>query len=63
MWNEINLAFDCLPFAALIDGKIFCTHGGISANLTDLDQLRYLKRPKEIPRLFSDNATNPNPNP
>ena len=29
IWEEINLAFDRLPFSAVIDHEIFCIHGGI----------------------------------
>lgn len=38
-----------MPVAALIDDKIFCVHGGLSPDLTSLDQLTKLTRPTEVP--------------
>ena len=35
--------------AALIDEKILCMHGGISPDLHDLDQIRNLQRPADVP--------------
>jgi diadenosine tetraphosphatase ApaH/serine/threonine PP2A family protein phosphatase len=29
VWEEVNQAFDRLPFSAVIDHEIFCIHGGI----------------------------------
>lgn len=29
IWNMINRVFDVMPLAAVIDGKLFCCHGGI----------------------------------
>ena len=41
--------FNCLPVAAIIDEKIFCVHGGLSPELTRLEQIRRLKRPTDVP--------------
>ena len=41
--------FNWMPVAALIDDKIFCVHGGLSPDLTSLDQLTKLTRPTEVP--------------
>ncbi|KAH0789786.1 Ser/Thr protein phosphatase [Histomonas meleagridis] len=42
-------AFDCLPISAIIGGKIFCVHGGLSPSLQTVDQIRAIKRPTAIP--------------
>ena len=35
--------------AAVIDEKIFCVHGGLSPELTRLEQIRRLARPTDVP--------------
>ncbi|CAA7405550.1 unnamed protein product [Spirodela intermedia] len=49
LWKISNDCFNCLPVAALVDGKIFCVHGGISPDLKNLDQIRNLARPTDVP--------------
>ncbi|ONK78684.1 uncharacterized protein A4U43_C02F21360 [Asparagus officinalis] len=49
LWKMFTDCFNCLPVAALIDDKIFCMHGGLSPELSSLDQIRDMKRPVEIP--------------
>eukprot|EP01121_Diplochlamys_sp_Union-15-3_P013364 TRINITY_DN4138_c0_g1_i9.p2 TRINITY_DN4138_c0_g1~~TRINITY_DN4138_c0_g1_i9.p2 ORF type:complete len:149 (-),score=28.04 TRINITY_DN4138_c0_g1_i9:62-508(-) len=34
---------------AVIDEKIFCMHGGLSPDLKNLEQIRRIKRPTDIP--------------
>jgi serine/threonine-protein phosphatase 2A catalytic subunit len=48
-WKYFTDMFDCLPLAALIDGVIFCPHGGLSPSLDRLDEVRKLNRLVEIP--------------
>lgn len=49
LWKVFTDCFNCLPVAALIDDKILCMHGGLSPDLTNLDQIRTLPRPTDIP--------------
>ena len=38
-----------MPVAALIEDRILCMHGGISPELTDINQIKKIKRPTEVP--------------
>lgn len=49
VWTTFMQTFDYLPVSALIDGKIFCLHGGLSPQIIFLDQARALDRFQEIP--------------
>ncbi|OHT08163.1 Ser/Thr protein phosphatase [Tritrichomonas foetus] len=44
-WNEINRVFQWMPIAAVVSGKIFCVHGGLSPSMNNPNQLSNLKRP------------------
>lgn len=46
--------FNWMPVAALIDDKIFCVHGGLSPDLTSLEQLTKITRPTEVPNSGND---------
>ncbi|KAL3499366.1 hypothetical protein ACH5RR_038459 [Cinchona calisaya] len=48
--------FNCLSVAALIDEKILCMHDGLSPDLHNLDQIRNLQCPADLPEtaLLSD---------
>ncbi|CAL0300000.1 unnamed protein product [Lupinus luteus] len=48
-WKLFTECFNCLPVAALIDEKILCMHGGLSPDLVNLDQIRSLRRPTDVP--------------
>ncbi len=41
--------FDYLALAAVIDGSVLCVHGGLSPDISTLDQIRTLERNQEIP--------------
>lgn len=49
LWKIFSECFNYLPVAAVIEHKIFCTHGGISPDLTKLTVIDKIKRPKEVP--------------
>lgn len=49
LWKTFGDCFNCLPVAAIVDGKIFCCHGGISPDLGSFDQIRNLMRPTDVP--------------
>ncbi|XP_035694826.1 serine/threonine-protein phosphatase alpha-2 isoform-like [Branchiostoma floridae] len=49
LWKTFTDCFNCLPIAALVEGTIFCTHGGLSPDLADLRQLREIDRPLDVP--------------
>lgn len=49
LWKAFTDCFNCLPVAAIIDDKIFCMHGGLSPELTSMDQIRQIARPTDVP--------------
>ncbi|KAH9682063.1 serine/threonine-protein phosphatase PP1 [Citrus sinensis] len=49
LWKIFTDCFNCLPVAALIDEKILCMHGGLSPDLHNLNQIRSLPRPTDVP--------------
>ncbi|EYC27064.1 hypothetical protein Y032_0009g501 [Ancylostoma ceylanicum] len=49
LWLGFNEVFAWLPLAGLVGKKILCMHGGISAYLNSLDDIRKISRPLEEP--------------
>ncbi len=49
-WEYFTDLFDYLPLAALVEGKLFCVHGGLSPYISTVDQIRLINRKMEIPR-------------
>lgn len=49
LWRYFVDTYDCMPIAALVGGRIFCVHGGLSPDLQNFDQIRAIKRPCDIP--------------
>jgi serine/threonine-protein phosphatase 6 catalytic subunit len=48
-WRYFNEVFDYLPIAAIIEGVIFCVHGGLSPKINYIDKIRLINRQQEIP--------------
>ena len=49
VWKYFTDLFDFLPLTALVDGQIFCLHGGLSPSIDTLDHIRALDRLQEVP--------------
>jgi serine/threonine-protein phosphatase PP1 catalytic subunit len=49
LWKTFTDTFNCLPVAAIIDEKILTMHGGLSPELQNLDQIRKIMRPTDVP--------------
>jgi serine/threonine-protein phosphatase PP1 catalytic subunit len=49
IWKMFGDCFNCMPVAAILDDKIICMHGGLSPDLTNLEQITRIMRPTEVP--------------
>lgn len=49
VWRYCTEVFDYLALAALIDGRVFAVHGGLSPAISTLDQIRIIDRKQEVP--------------
>eukprot|EP01084_Bolivina_argentea_P094297 169521_1 len=49
VWRYCTDVFDLLPIGALVNGVIFCVHGGLSPDIATLDHLSMIDRKQEIP--------------
>ncbi|TIB85936.1 Metallo-dependent phosphatase [Wallemia mellicola] len=49
IWKQFVDVFNSLPIAAVVASKIFCLHGGLSPNLTTMDDIRRIQRPLDVP--------------
>ena len=49
IWKGFIDTFNTLPIAAIVAGKIFCVHGGLSPTLTHMDDIRQIARPTDVP--------------
>ena len=48
LFSLINNFFEYLPFAAIIEDKILCVHGGIGANVKKLSDINNIPRPFDV---------------
>ena len=48
-WKTFIDCFNTLPIAAIVAGKIFCVHGGLSPALSHMDDIRNIVRPTDVP--------------
>ncbi len=49
IWKLFSDCFNWLPISALVSERILCMHGGLSPDLTDIDCLKKIVRPTEVP--------------
>ena len=49
IWKSFIDVFNCLPIAASIDDKILLMHGGLSPELKNVEQLKKIMRPTDVP--------------
>ena len=49
IWKLFSDCFNWLPISALINERILCMHGGLSPELINIDCLKKIVRPTEVP--------------
>ncbi len=49
LWKAFVDCFNCMPVAAIIEDRILCMHGGLSPELTSIEQINSVVRPTDIP--------------
>jgi serine/threonine-protein phosphatase PP1 catalytic subunit len=48
-WTQFCDVFNCMPVCGLVDEKIICMHGGLSPEITNMDQINRVVRPTDVP--------------
>jgi len=51
VWKLFVDVFNKLPFVAIIDNKIFCVHGGLSPEVNNVEAIRRIVRPTDVPEV------------
>lgn len=49
VWKYCTDVFDYFALSAIIDGSVLCVHGGLSPDISTIDQIRLMERNQEIP--------------
>ncbi|KXN71364.1 Metallo-dependent phosphatase [Conidiobolus coronatus NRRL 28638] len=49
VWKYCCDVFDYISLSAIIDNKIICVHGGLSPNISTVQQIRCIDRKQEVP--------------
>lgn len=49
VWRYCCEVFDYLSLGAIINGQIFCVHGGLSPDVMTVDEIRSIDRKQEVP--------------
>jgi serine/threonine-protein phosphatase 2A catalytic subunit len=49
VWQILTDLFNYLPLAALIENQMFCAHGGLSPDVSTVDQINSIERLQDIP--------------
>ncbi|KAF4006661.1 Calcineurin-like phosphoesterase family protein [Saccharomyces cerevisiae] len=49
VWRYCCEVFDYLSLGAIINNSIFCVHGGLSPDMTTVDEIRTIDRKQEVP--------------
>ena len=47
-WNALNDIFNCLPFGALIEEKVYVTKGGLTPDYQSLEDIDNIRRPSRV---------------
>lgn len=49
VWKAFIDTFNTMPIASIVADKIFCVHGGLSPSLQQMDDIRNIARPTDVP--------------